>query len=83
MDAEKALETLKKVQALLTEAGMVAAPPRAAKEKSTKPKKEPRPADPVALLTRVQGIIKNFNEDNAEGKLQNLIALVSALRGRI
>lgn len=80
MDAEKALETLKKVQAVLTDAGMMPAVP---KEKVTKSKKEPRPVDAVGLLTRVQGIITNFNEENASEKLKNLVAFVSAIRGRI
>ena len=80
MEQKIALETLQKIQSLLLEAGMTTDAPRATTPGASQ--KELKPIDAVALLTRVQGIIKNFNEENATEKLKNLIALVSALHGR-
>lgn len=35
--------------------------------------------DPLKILKRVDGIIKNYNEQNATRKLENLINLISQL----
>ena len=32
--------------------------------------------DPLKILKRMHGIIKNYNEENAERKLKNLVALL-------
>ena len=74
---QTALETLSKIQLILEEAGFKrSVAPRATLASARNETK----MSPERVLVRVQGIIKGFTETNAELKLKNLVAFISALR---
>lgn len=77
---KKAVEALKKVEVILDEVKDLF--PLITKEKIRIKLPDSEPSESVKILKRVNGIIKNFNEDNAERKLKSLLQFVSALSKR-
>jgi hypothetical protein len=77
MEKDSALETLEKISKIL--GADLSSPSGIKATKNIKAK----PFDPQKILKRAQGIIKNYNQDNAEKKLANLVALIKAVGGRV
>lgn len=77
---KKGLEALEKIQEILD--GVRHLFPETAKSVNFGNSKRKPPVNPLKVLKRVQGIITNYNEDNAESKLKSLFAFLKAISNR-
>ena len=78
---ELALEALEKINGILDGIrGNFPLSPQA-EERATKAKGAAgrKPLDPMRVLKRVNGIIKNYHEGNAERKVKSLVEFLSGL----
>lgn len=75
-EKQKALEALKEIGQTLE--GIKDLFPKIPKSTRLKFLDRLHPDNPVETLKRINGIIKNYNEDNAEMKLENLLKFLSA-----
>lgn len=75
---KKTLEVLTKINSLLDEVRDLFPPPNQIMNPTIKAKPTNNENYPLKILKRVNGIIKGFNEENAERKLKNLVALLSS-----
>lgn len=73
---EKALEALRKIENVINEVRDLFP---TIKKKQVKITVIKRYNDPLEILKRINGIIMNYNESNAQGKLENLLKFLGMI----